>query len=403
MSTAVAPRKAKAAEEAARRRKRRTVVGVGLGAGVGLGLLALLWTKPTAKGEETAKRRNLRRGKRRRRDGRSGRRNEEQPWPSEVDPPTDPAEPKPTTPKGPSGLGAVPTSPGGHGGGRGGGHGGPGGTIPIDEGPRRVNPSGGKSGGKRSGGKRSGDTPRRTSPKTVSPKRTSPKGGSTPKGPNPKIRDLDDYYNPEWPDPGKFYPVSGQDSDGLYGIAWRWFYTSLFLAAKNAGGLDDEAAREWAAERVGSKGAAQAERADVILCAAWNDLVYGSYAVASKNRRGPHGRGIDLVPQHADNWQRIGQRKRVRRNVYLSAPGTVGTPRNAGEGDAKLPLLWMPRLSDQVLWSSGGQTLKAGGSWADGSSMFFPPPVVMNLGVDDATDSASLSVWGCGEGEGNYG
>jgi len=394
MSTAVAARNSKAVEEAARKRKRRVVIGVGVGAGVGLGLLALLWSK-----EAKA---NPRSGRRGRGGGRRGR-NETQP---EFEPPTDPTEPdpKPTTPKRPGRLGLTPASPGGGpGGGKGKGHGGPGGKIPGDDEPRRVNPGGGKkSGGKKSGGKKSGNKPRRTNPK-VSPKRKNPKGGTTPKGPNPKIRDLDAYYNADWPDPAKFYQVGGQDFDGLYGIAWRWFYTCLFLAAKNAGGLDDEAAREWASARVGSKGAAQAERADFILCSAWNDIVYGSYAVAAKNRRGPHGRGIDLVPQHADNWKRIGQRKRVRRNVYLETPGTVGTPRNAGQGNAKLPLLWMPRLSDQVLWDSNGQTLKAGGSWAGGSSMVFPPPVVMNLGIDDATGSAGLSVWGCGEGEGNYG
>lgn len=385
MSTAATT---KASEEAARKRMRRVAIGAGVGAGVGLGLLALLWSANAKDDDKKSPRR-----RRRRRGGRK-----------RTAPELEPEDPAPRTPrpKGPRGLAPRPqgsdgtTTGGGSGGGTNGGHSGPGG----DE-PRRVNPVGGASpgGGKKSGGQK----PRRTSPKTVSPRRTSPKGDTTPKGPNPKIRDLDAYYNADWPDPAKFYPVSGRDSGGVYGITWRWFYTCLFLAAKNAGGLDDEAAREWASERVGPKGAAQAERADFILCAAWNDIVYGSHAVASKNRRGPHGRGIDLVPQHADNWTRIGQRKRVRRNVYLETPGTVGTPRNAGQGNAKLPLLWMPRLSDQVLWDSDGQTLKAGGTWADGSSMVFPPPVVMNLGIDDATDSAELSVWGCGEGEGNYG
>lgn len=401
MSTAAA---AKVSEDAARKRKRRRVIGVGVGAGVGLGLLALLWSKNAGAKDEDDSALSPRR-RRRPRPGRKGV--------SPEDPEREPEVPTPSGPRptGPRGLAPRPqgsdgtTTGGGSGGGTNGGHSGPGGTLPGGE-PRRVNPVGGAKpgGGKKSGGKKSGGKkPRRTSPKKVSPRRTSPKGGTTPKGPNPKIRDLDAYYNADWPDPGKFYPVSGQDSDGLYGITWRWFFTCLYLAAKNAGGLDDEAAREWASERVGPKGAAQAERADFVLCAAWNDIVYGSYAVASKNRRGPHGRGIDLVPQHADNWARIGQRKRVRRNVYLETSGTVRTPRNAGQGNAKLPLLWMPRLSDQVLWDSDGQTLKAGGTWADGSSMVFPPPVVMNLGIDDATDSADLDVWGCGEGEGNYG
>jgi len=268
---------------------------------------------------------------------------------------------------------------------------------PLAPTPRRTTPSGG--GGNSDGGARrvspsggDGDrSPRRTNPPIVEPT-----------GPDPRIKDLPDYYNDEWPDPGKLYQVGGQDSDGLYGIAWRWFYTSLFLAARNAGGLDDDAARAWAAENVGPKGVAQAERADYILCVAWNDIVYGSYTVASKNRRGPHGRGIDLVPQHGDNWRRILDGRRVLRNVYLGTAGSEGTPRNAGSGDARLPLLWMPRLDDQALWSSGGRTIKAAGTWANGWSFYHPPPVVMKLGILDATQSAGLGVWGCGEGQIDY-
>jgi hypothetical protein len=63
----------------------------------------------------------------------------------------------------------------------------------------------------------------------------------------------------------------------------------------------------------------------------------------------------------------------------------------------------MPRLSDQRLWDSYGQELKVAGAWADGSLFSFPPPVVMNLGIDDATNSADLNVWGCGAGEASYG
>ena len=400
MSTDVATRSSKATEDAARKRKRRrAVIGASVGAGVGLGLFAWWWSK---RGDAA--------------DGDANTQPELDPVDGRTsgsrDPETKPEPTGPTpsgpTPVGPSGtdpLGPEGSTPGGgsRGGGasKGGGRG-PGGTVPGEDDPQRVSPLGGTNNG---GGQTPSGTssPRRTNPKRVSPRRTNPKGDTTPKGPNPKIRDLDAYYNADWPDPGKFYQVGRQDADGFYGITWRWFYTCLFLAAKNAGGLDDEAAREWAAARVGPKGVAQAERADFLLCAAWNDITYGSNAVAAKNRRGPHGRGIDLVPQHADNWRRIGQRKKVRRNVYMETPGTVATPRNAGKGDAKLPLLWMPRLSDQVLWDSEGRELQVAGSWADGSSFYFPPPVVMNLGIDDATSSATASVWGCGEGEGHYG
>ena len=45
MSTDVATRSSKAAEDAARKRKRRAVIGASVGASVGLGLFAWWWSK----------------------------------------------------------------------------------------------------------------------------------------------------------------------------------------------------------------------------------------------------------------------------------------------------------------------------------------------------------------------
>ncbi len=406
MSTAMSTSSPKGAKEAARKRKRRVAIGAGVSAGVGAGLLLLYLAKNANADEGEPDDPGPSDGGKR--GGRAdfktlavGAGDTEGTGDDGSD--SDDAGADGPDAGGVDGSGDGGLDPGGSGSGGGPGAG-PGGSGLNADGPRRTNPK--TPGGKKPGGDKSpkranpkGKSPKRANPKGPAPKRTNPK----PKGPNPKIRDLERYYNAEWPDPGKFYQVGGQDSDGLYGIAWRWFYTCLFLAARNAGDLDDEAARAWASARVGPKGGAQAEHADFILCVAWNDINYGSYVVAAKNRRGPHGRGIDLVPQHADNWWRIRKRKRARRNVEVGQPSTTGTPRNAGQGNAKLPLLWLPRLNDQRLWESNGRTLKAAGTWADGSSFYFPPPVVMKLGIDDATGTANLSVWGCGAGQGDYG
>ena len=269
------------------KRKRRRRLAVGAGVGVGLGLL-LLFATANANGDEPKPGGGGGGG------GGKGRG------------------------KGFKGLGGKGSGGTGDDDIGGGGGQGPGGDLPKPgEDPLGPSPKG--------GGK-----PSRTNPKggggKKKPSRINPGGGGgkkpsrtnpTPKpgGPDPEIDDLTDYYNADWPDPGKLYQVGRQDADGLYGIAWRWFYTCLFLAARNVGGLSDEDARAWAAERVGPKGVAQGERADYLLCVAWNDVTYGSNTVAAKNRRGPHGRGIDLVPQHANNWRRIRERRQVRRNV----------------------------------------------------------------------------------------
>lgn len=228
--------------------------------------------------------------------------------------------------------------------------------------------------------------------------------GPTPVGPNPGPEDLPEYYNDENPDPGKFYQVTsgGSDAKGLLNIAKRYAITSLFLAARNAGGLSVADAIEWAEANAPRSNAEIGEWADYILCTAWNDVHYGSNRVAAKNRRGPHGRGIDLVPQHADNWRRILDGRNTLRNVRLHAGGDVGTPRNESQGDKKLPLLWMPRLDDEVLWTTNGSVLRAGGPWANGASFFFPPPIVLSRSIDDPTN-ANLGIWGCGDGVADYG
>lgn len=297
------------------------------------------------------------------------------------------------------GSGKGSKTPGG-----GGGSGGGGSSTPDEggsRGPGGDTPSGG--GGRRT----SPDTgPRRTSPDVTpddgpDPRRTSPDTG--PVGPDPRRKDLPDYYNDENPDPGKFYQVTagGNDAKGLFNIARRYAVTSLYLAAVNVGGLSQDEAIAWASAR--SPDATKVrEWADYILCVAWNDIVYGSNRVSSNNYRGPHGRGIPLSPMHADNWARLIRGDEALRNVYMHEPGDEGTPSNAGRGDRKLPLLWMPQLDERVLWESDGQTLRAGGSWADGSSFFFPPPIVADAAIDDPT-GAQLGVWGCGDGSLNYG
>lgn len=278
-------------------------------------------------------------------------------------------------------------------------------------GSRRTSPDSGGDGGSRGpGGGGStdggGDSPTRTTPDGGSggdrtpPRRTTPEG-TTPTGPDPTIDELP--YNSENPDPGTFYQVTagGEDAKGLLNIARRYALTSLFLAARNVGELDDDGARNWASEN-----APDAEKlrewADYILCVAWNDVLYGSFRVSANNRRGPHGRGIPLSPMHADNWQRLLEGRNPLRNVRLHSAGEVGTPSNVGRGDQRLPLLWMPQLDEQVLWDSRGATLRAGGTWANGFSFYFPPPIVMARSINDPTD-ASLGAWGCGEGRATYG
>ena len=120
---------------------------------------------------------------------------------------------------------------------------------------------------------------------------------------------------------------------------------------------------------------------------------------------GPHGKGIDYLPQHPANWALAMQGESMASNVFLHTPGEVGKPDNAGKGDKKYPLLWMPKLDTAALFESDGKLypdgdpIPAESGWGDGSSFYWPPPIVADRGIDDLTNSRSLGVWGCGEGK----
>jgi hypothetical protein len=207
----------------------------------------------------------------------------------------------------------------------------------------------------------------------------------------------------DWPGYGSA-KIATNPAQGL-GIATMLVRREAFEAAKEFGGLSDEAAWIWVNNIMGgSKVISPGNKTlNVILCSAFNDACYGTWGycgdiaiqkgkcpAVQRNHPGPHGRAIRLLKQHPDNIARVKQGQGVARYV------TVGTAANAGDGSSAnktgrkpqvYPQLWMPKLDRARLWATGAngfpQNIEIEASpetWDDSSPQSSPPPFIMRGG-----------------------
>jgi len=224
-----------------------------------------------------------------------------------------------------------------------------------------------------------------------------PKGNFKPPGPGPgpgpgptepekKEPPFTEIVTPEipgkdgWPTPWKFYQVRGSDNQSMLRIASRSLYKAAFEAAKQVGGLSDADA-DLFAEGFRSNGTRQANFVNDIQCESWNDAVYSTFGFGNKAQRAPSGRAMRLLPQHADNLDRLrnGQRPH-RRQRYGKETDRENGIRRTGSG-SKHELLYIPGINLEVLWNE--QRVELGGQWPDGASKANPSTWVLDLGVKD--------------------
>lgn len=209
-------------------------------------------------------------------------------------------------------------------------------------------------------------------------------------------------YDPPWselidpyPRGERFYQVVRDDRFGgmstKHSIAYRFLLSEAYLAALEVGGLSHEESLTWAAA-VGKQDKVRLKVIDLYQCSGWNDAVYGADPV-SVSRASAHGRSILLRPVHAPNVDRIAQGEAPARNVTMG-----GNP--ADKDWRHYELLWSPGIDRVKLWDSGGQVVSTTGiHWPDGSSKENPPPWVMDLAIEDATDLLD-GVYGCPDADG---
>jgi len=140
--------------------------------------------------------------------------------------------------------------------------------------------------------------------------------------------------------------------------------------------LDREEVDQWAAEMSRDPSLIRAAE-DLLHAAGWNDEICGSPTV---ERKGPHGRGLDLRAVHDDNAAILARGGTPRRNI--DANGRV-----VSESRRSWPLIWIPSLSAKrfgavILEGADGEAVTTEGvSWPDGTSASWPPACVSARGV----------------------
>lgn len=205
---------------------------------------------------------------------------------------------------------------------------------------------------------------------------------------------LVDIVDP-YPRPASFYPV--KKGDNGYGIAYRYLRSAGFLAAKEFGKLDDAAANQWAAN-FASKASRQVWAWKAIQCNGYNDALFATYGWRSGAVVPPTGRGIRLVPQHAELLERLASDEPAIRSMKWKSPASKGKGGGvaAQPGFREYETLWLPGLDLKKLWESNGSTLEFGGEWPGGASKIFPPRWVLKAGIKWVSGAApSTSDFGC--------
>jgi hypothetical protein len=206
---------------------------------------------------------------------------------------------------------------------------------------------------------------------------TPDKPGKDKGPPLPEI--VDDY-----PTPASFYQVRSGDTG--YGIAYKMLKTAGFLAAQKFGDLDDAAANAFG-KMVAKKISFQKQVWKGISCAGFNDATVTTYGwKGSSQPLAPTGRVVRLLPQHVDNLRELAAGRPALRNMRWGNPGMKGKGGGTGvDGSYRsFETLWLPGVNLKKLWESDGNVFEwGGGEWGNsGVSKMYPPPWVLDLGVD---------------------
>lgn len=247
--------------------------------------------------------------------------------------------------------------------------------------------------------------------------KTPPKDDPPPGNDDPK--DIPSIIK-VFPEGGGIYQVRYSDTwlgttlkaDHL-SIGYAFLRREAFLAARQYGGLDDDTAMAWAAG-VAKPVKAYTAAVNLILCSGANDACYGTWGYCGKrahqlgrcklpngsfitNHPGPHGRAIQLEPEHPNNIARLLAGEAMARGV------TLGSPNSAGDGSsnrvsntfASLPAIYCPVTDRKLLWDSKGKSIEpTPETWSDGTTKGWPPPIVTDRTIADYANTGRKA-WGC--------
>lgn len=213
---------------------------------------------------------------------------------------------------------------------------------------------------------------------------------------DPKPADVDTITK-DYCTPATFHQVkAGETWLGKSMMMTRYASSALYMAAKEVGGLDNDAALEWASSGGRNAHDAQVELAKIVACTPINDVRYGTYAIGANDIVGATGRAIRLAATATPDHDRIRAAQPMGRNVPLGKPGDPLSLSMEGVDPNfhARPFLWLPGIDLELLWQSNGYQWRPGGKWKAGTSKIAPPPAIYALGVTDYTNSSN-ELWGC--------
>jgi len=136
---------------------------------------------------------------------------------------------------------------------------------------------------------------------------------------------------------------------------------------------------------------------DLIQCSPWNDQAYGTTDKSKGGNAplGPQGRGLNWLPNHADNIGRLASGQSAVRTTDLAGNKLSSPP--LGASASSHMQLWIPpvdlsRLAANV--PDSAKVITTGTlTWSDGSSVIMPPPSVQAHGV--VSSVGAHNGWGC--------
>lgn len=197
-----------------------------------------------------------------------------------------------------------------------------------------------------------------------------------PDYPPPAPVDLNLWTDPgNYPTPGKFHQIGGENSGTTLKRIARKALTTAFYLIHNDLELADSLARRsdnWRAYR------------QLINCSPWNHVLYG--APNEPDTSGfyatPHGESLSMFPVHDRVRERLAAGEQPERRVR-------DDNRTMPKG-GKHAFIWLPPLDEVALFD--GNVVAKREHWETGDWMIMPPPEVLTHGV--SVESLERT-WGC--------
>lgn len=196
------------------------------------------------------------------------------------------------------------------------------------------------------------------------------------------------YVHPSAPTPSMIYQV--KQGDTMLGTVRNAAAAALALAGREelVVGMNPNSAEykeEWA-KRL------REQMRDALVCGWFNDTSYGQTNTETAGGQfgmGPHGRGLNWKPRHADNVQRLKAAQLVRRTTTMS--GVRDVP--AQEAQSQMAL-WIPAPNlEKLQGPKESLNFVFDLEWSNGTSALNPPPSVTVPGIEDAIFDGGCPGW----------